>query len=117
MKKRSIVSYILLSIITCGIYFLVVSYQQVNEIESEGAPSKIPAIVILLLNLFVSAAGGALLGYAANDGLNALREKRGMPTEDNLVLWVILGVLFPLITGALIQDSMNKMIDAQNPNA
>ena len=113
MKKRSIATYVILSIITCGIYLIVVNYKQMTELEIEGANLKIPAWAVLLLNLFVSAAGGALFGFACDDAINQIREKRGFKKEDNLVLWIIFGILLPIVTGALVQDAVNKLIDGQ----
>ena len=113
MKKRSIATYVILSIITCGIYLIVVNYKQMTELEIEGANLKLPAWAVLLLNLFVTAAGGALFGFACDDAINQIREKRGFKKEDNLVLWIVFGILFPIVTGALVQDAVNKLIDGQ----
>ena len=112
MQKRDIAVYIILSLVTCGIYFIVVSYLQLKEMEDKGITLKVPSWAVLLLNIFVSAAGGALLGYAADDGLNQLREQKGLPKEDNMILWIVLGIFFPVITGALVQNSTNKLVDA-----
>ena len=113
MKKRSIATYVILSLVTCGIYLIVVNYKQMTELEIEGANLKLPAWAVLLLNLFVTSAGGALFGFACDDAINQIREKRGFKKEDNLVLWIVFGILFPIVTGALVQDAMNKLIDGQ----
>lgn len=111
MVKREILKYVLLSIVTCGIYFLVVSYKQLTELEAEGATLKIPAWAVVLLLLFVTPAGGALLGYVGDDAINQVREKRGLPRVDNMILWLVIGIFLDIVTGALLQDSMNKLID------
>ena len=113
MKKRSIATYVILSLVTCGIYLIVVNYKQMTELEIEGANLKLPAWAVLLLNLFVTSAGGALFGFACDDAINQIREKRGFKKEDNLVLWIVFGILFPIVTGALVQDAVNKLIDGQ----
>ena len=113
MKKRSIATYVILSLVTCGIYLIVVNYKQMTELEIEGANLKLPAWAVLLLNLFVTSAGGALFGFACDDAINQIREKRGFKKEDNLVLWIIFGILLPIVTGALVQDAVNKLIDGQ----
>lgn len=113
MQKRSVATVVILSIITCGIYTAVVSYMILNDMEREGAKSKVPAWAVLLLMLlgFTSSVGGALLGYVADDSLNQLREARGQSREDNMVLWLVLGIFFPVITLALIQNSINNTLD------
>ena len=40
-------------------------------------------------------------------------KKRGFKKEDNLVLWIVFGIPFPIVTGVLVQDAMNKLIDGQ----
>jgi hypothetical protein len=84
-----------------------------TELEIEGANLKLPAWAVLLLNIFVTPAGGALFGFACDDALNQIREKRGLKKEDNLVLLIIFGILLPVVSGALVQDAVNKIIDGQ----
>ena len=111
MQKRSVATVVILSIITCGIYTIVMSYIIINEMEREGAKPAVPSVVVLLLMIFAGSVGGALLGYAGNDALNQVRRQWGLPEQDNLVLWLVLGIFFPLITLALIQNSVNYTLD------
>lgn len=111
MKKRSIATVVILSIITCGIYAAVVAYLMMTEMERENATSSIPPVVVLLLFLFIAPVGGALLGYSANASLNQIRTQKGLPERDNLVLWIVLGVIFPVIGPALVQYGINQTID------
>ena len=111
MKKRDMVTYVVLSIITFGIYFIVVSYMQLKEFEDNGISLKLPSWLVLLLLLFASGAGGGLLGFVANDAMNQMQEKNGLPKEDNLILWTVIGIFVPLVTGALLQNSINNMVD------
>ena len=111
MQKRSVATVVILSIITCGIYAIVMSYIIINEMEREGAKPAVPSIVVLLLMLLAGSVGGALLGYAGNDALNQIRRQWGLPEQDNLVLWLVLGIFFPLINLALIQNSVNYTLD------
>ena len=115
MKKRSIVEYVILSIITCGIYHIIVSYMILADMEKNGATPKLPSWAVLLLhfvNVGVSI-GGATLGYAASENLKQIRAARGLPPEDNMILWVVLGLFFPLVTGALVQHSVNQMLEGR----
>jgi amino acid permease len=117
MQKRSIVTMIILSIITCGIYTIVMSYVILNEMEKEGAKPSISPAIVLLLMIFIYPAGGALLGYTGNDALNQVRGQWGLRELDNSVAWLVLGIFFPLITLALIQNSVNQTLDERvSPN-
>ncbi len=109
MKKRSVASVVILTIITCGIYGCYWAYVTCQDLQAESGESKIPPVAILLLYLFVSPAGGALLGYDCNTTINAIKAKRGLPQKDNNVLWIVLGAIFSVITIGLIQDEINRL--------
>ena len=68
-------------------------------------------LLTTLMMLFFTNLGGALLGLDADDNLNAIKASNGMPQVDNKVLWIVLGVLIPIVTVALVQYEINNMID------
>ncbi len=111
MQKRSVAAVVILNIITCGIYGAYWGYVMSRDLQKETGVSKIPPVVICLLLLFVSSAGGSLLGYDCNELVNALRAKKGMPAVDNMILWLLLGVFIPLVTMALVQNDVNQLLD------
>ncbi len=108
LTKRNLVTLILLSIITCGIYGIIVMYQMIDEMEKQGAAPVLPAIGIVLLSLFVGPVGGALFGYSANQQINKIKENEGRETTDNMILWTVLGVIYPIIALILVQNEINK---------
>ena len=114
MKKRSVAAVVILSIITCGIYSLYWAYVVCQDLQAESGVSKIPPIATLLLLLFFSPAGGALLGYDCNATINAIKEKRGIPQKDNNVLWIILGVVIFIVDIGIIQDEINRLVATNN---
>ena len=109
MKKRSIAAVVILTIITCGIYGVYWTYVVCDELQKKTGVSKIPPVLTTLLMLFVGSAGGALLGYDCNETVNAYKASRGAPTNDNSVLWIVVGVLLPVVTMALIQAEINNL--------
>ncbi|MBQ9778385.1 MAG: DUF4234 domain-containing protein [Clostridia bacterium] len=124
LEKREIVSVILFSILTCGIYMLWWTYVTCTAMQQHGHKTSIPPILTVLLFLFFPVAGGALLALDADDNLNAIKETNGMQKTDNKILWLILGVLIPIVLVGLVQYEINNMIDcsqrmqfeAQNQN-
>ncbi len=114
MQKRSVAAVVILNIITCGIYGAYWGYVMSRDLQKETGVSKIPPVAICLLLVCVSAAGGALLGYDCNETVNALRAKKGLPAVDNMILWLLLGVLIPLVTMALVQHEVNGLLDRPN---
>lgn len=111
LTKRSVVAVILFSILTCGIYAIWWTYVTCTALQQQGGKKQIPPVLTTILMLFVSQIGGALLGLDADDNINAIKEAHNMQRTDNKVLWIILGVIIPIVTIALIQNEINNMID------
>ncbi|MBQ8356947.1 MAG: DUF4234 domain-containing protein [Clostridia bacterium] len=112
LTKRSVASVIVFSILTCGIYMLWWTYVTCTALQQQGHKTSIPPVLTVLLMLFVSGVGGALLGIDADDNINAIKAMHGMPLTDNKILWIILGIIIPIVSVALIQSEINNMIDA-----
>lgn len=111
LTKRSIAAVIIFSIITCGIYMVYWTYVTCEAMQREGGKTSIPPILTTLAMLFVSPVGGALLGLDADDNINSIKTRRGLPVTDNKVLWVVLGVFIPIVTMCLVQYEINLLID------
>ena len=111
LTKRSVASVVLLTIITCGIYGVWWTWVTCKAMQEQGKITRIPPVLTVLMMLFYSGVGGALLGLDADDNLNAIKEMHGMPKTDNKVLWIILGVIIPIVVMALVQNEINQMID------
>lgn len=108
LKERNVVAVILLSIVTCGIYSLYWTYVTMDALDKEGQASNMPVIAQFLL-LFVYV-GYILFGINADANINAIKEKKGVATTDNKVLWLILGLVCPIILVALIQNEINQLV-------
>ncbi len=107
--NKSVVSVIILSIVTCGIYGLIWYWNAINELYRAGGKSignLEPVIQFILLFFYV---GGIFFAINADDNLNEVKRQRGIPTSDNKTLYIILALLFPIAMMALVQDEMNKL--------
>lgn len=78
LKERNVVTVIILSIVTCGIYALYWTYVTMDALDKEGQASNMPVIAQFLL-LFVYV-GYILFGINADANVNAIKEKKGMQT-------------------------------------
>ncbi len=112
MKQRSVAAVVILTIITFGIYGVYWAHVTCRDLQTTTKVTKIPFVVITLLVLFSSGAGGALLGYDSNETVNALKEQRGLQKTDNMILWVVFGAFLPVVTMALIQHEVNQLYPA-----
>lgn len=109
MQNRNIGLVILFSIISCGIYMFYYVYKVSEELEAEGQTGSLSPIVVLLLTIFVSPVGFLLLGMNGDANINAIKAKRGMPQADNKVLWMILGLIIPIVLIVLMQLEINNL--------
>jgi hypothetical protein len=114
--ERSPIKVLLLTLITCGIYYLYWVYVTSQELDDALGETDIPPIVHVLLFIFT----GTLWGFAW-DVLTAreiakLQAHAGLPTSDNTVLWLALDILgagpiggLGLIVPVLQQIAMNDL--------
>lgn len=108
LKNRNVALVLVLSIVTCGIYYLYWMYVTMDALDREGQSSNMPVIAQFLLLFFY--VGGLLFGLNADANLNAIKASKGMPTQDNKVLWLILGLVIPVVLIVLVQSEINKIV-------
>lgn len=118
-KERSLISVLLLTLVTCGIYYLFWVYETARDMDELLGESDIPPAVHVLLFLIT----GTLWGYAF-DVLTArkiarLQAKFGLPIQDNTLLYLIFDILgagpvagLGLVTILLEQGALNDIYRA-----
>lgn len=105
IKNRNIVTCILLTLITCGIYGIYWIVMMTKEAVSvkDPADSAILEIVLMLLLPFV---GFFLTEKKFAEGCAA----RGIAHEDRSILYLILGILgFGIVNYCLMQNDLNQI--------
>ena len=110
LKNRSVVSVILLTIITCGIYGLYWAYDTLSAMEqTSGREASVSAVVVLILCIVFPSVGNLLYGMAADEQLNMIKGKIGMQQVDNKVMYMILGFFIPIVLIPIVQDEINRI--------
>lgn len=109
MQNRSVATVIILTIITCGIYGLYWLYVTADALEKEGQTGQLAPVVQLILALFLGGIGYIFVGMAADKNLNAIKTKRGLPTSDNQVVYILLGLIIPIVLIGMIQNDINQL--------
>lgn len=109
MTNRNIALVVVFSIISCGIYMFYWIYKTSEELEMEGQTGALAAPVILILSVFLSGIGFLLYGMYADANVNAIKAKRGIPTTDNKVLWMVLGFIIPIVLVIFVQMEINNL--------
>lgn len=105
MRKRSILSIIVLSIITCGIYYLFVWVSIFSDINYTSRDND-SAITDLLLSIVTCGLWGLYCFWRYSKKLADLG------AEDNSLINVLLAVFgLPLISLCIMQSSINNLVD------
>lgn len=124
IKQRSFGIYLLLSIITCGIYSIIFWYQyteDINEICRGDGHESPNYIIVILLNIITCGIYGYIWYYSQANRLQASANKYGISIQGDgtiVLLWMILGVLLfgigPFIAFYILINNMNQVAIAYN---
>ena len=116
---RSVPMLVVLSIVTCGIYYLYWIYKTTDEIKNFMEREDInPALELILV--LVTCNIYSLYWYYKYGKIVYLEmtEKVGMDnSEDSTVLLVILGLLVNFVAGAIMQDKLNAIWNSIDDNS
>ncbi len=111
LEERSIPLYIVLSIITCGIFafvWLAMITNDLNSITGEQMPTSGGMTVLLVI--VTCGIYGLYWAYKCGEKIDNYKQANGIPSSNSGILYLILYLLFQIITFALIQDEINKII-------
>lgn len=107
LENKNVVTVIILSIVTCGIYALIWSWKTMNALHNQGQKSLVDPIVQFILLFFYI--GYIVFALCADANLNSIREQRGLATKDNKILYLILALVFPIALIAIVQNDINEL--------
>lgn len=99
---------LILSFLTCGLYLIywnIKAAEVINEVyekEIISQPIAIFAGCCYPIN-------GYFFYLVGKDGLPAIHRRVGLPTKDDSVLLLILGLIFPMVAAMIVQSEINKL--------
>lgn len=113
VQQRSIALYIVLSIVTCGIFGLVWFVMITNDLNALS-PDKDQTTggVALLLTIVTCGIYGLYWAYKCGEKLDNIKASRGTPSSNGGILYLILYLFGGIITYALVQNEINKLVRA-----
>lgn len=112
IKKRSIAEVIILSLITCGIYYLYWIYAFSNDIKTYLDDETINPGLEVLLSIVTCGFYTIYWMYKYGKLLTTSQEKAGVAIEDNAVLYLVLAILgLGIVCEGLMQNSLNLIVD------
>ena len=112
IKQRNIVTCILLSIITCGIYgiyWFVKMNDEVNELANP--PQKTSGVVAFLLSLVTCGIYSLYWSYKMGNLLDTADVANGKYSQNRGVIYLVLSIFgLGIVTYCLLQNSINNML-------
>ncbi|MGL5541537.1 MAG: DUF4234 domain-containing protein [Erysipelotrichaceae bacterium] len=112
IEKRNIVSLILLSLITCGVYSVFLYYKQTQEIDNLGGFQDSNPGIELLLILITCGIYGIFWQYKYAKRIAEIQATRGMRVNDVSIINIVLSLFgMQMIAQAIMQNEMNNIID------
>lgn len=114
VKKKNIGLYIVLSIITCGLFSLYWLYciaDDMNTLNKEQNTAT-SAGMVLLFSIITCGIYQLYWFYKTGEKINGIHMKNGDPSGNLHILYLVLGIFgLGIISYALIQSEINKVAD------
>lgn len=112
MKKRDIVTSVILSVITCGFYgwywFVVLT----DDCADASGDHSMKGTTSFLLWLITCGFYSWYWSYQMGKKMCMAFEKRNLPANDNAVLYLILSIFrLDIVNWILIQNDLNKLAE------
>ena len=103
--------YILLSIVTCGIYAIYWFICLTNDTNTvSGDVNGTSGGVAFLLTLVTCGIYGLYWAYKQGDKIDFAKRQRGVPSTNTGLLYLVLSVFgLGIVAYALMQDELNKL--------
>lgn len=117
IQKRNIVTCILLSIFTCGIYgiFWFISITDDTRVVSED--TRLSGGMAFLFTIITCGIYGFYWAYLMGKAIMQAKSKNNLPAEDNSILFLILQIFgLGIVNYCLIQNDLNMIADAKSSN-
>lgn len=112
IKNKSIVTCILLSVITCGIYGIIWLINMADDLNTAaGTTNDQSGVMVFVLTLITCGIYGFFWAYKAGEKVSMIRRRNGLPADSNNgILYLILNIFgLSIVTYALIQSELNNV--------
>ena len=117
VQKRNIVTCILLSIVTCGIYAIVWFISLTDDVRVVSGDTRLSGGKAFLFTLVTCGIYGYYWAYLMGKAMLQAKNKNNLPAEDNSVIYLILQIFgLGIVNYCLIQSDLNAIADGQVNN-
>ena len=112
--NRNIVTAILLSIVTCGIYALIWQVNLDKELnELAGTPEEAKGWMVVVLTLVTCGIYGWIWIYKMGEKVEVIKANAGQPAGNSQILFLILQICgLGLVNFYIMQNTINSVVPA-----
>ena len=110
VQRRSIALYIVLTLITCGIFGIVWMIMLANDVNVVSGVTDTSGIVVFLLTVITCGIYGWYWAYRCGEKIDRAKQMRGIPASNGGVLYLLLYIFGGIIAYALIQNEINNLV-------
>lgn len=111
VQKREIVTCILLSFITCGIYGIVWFINLTDDVAYLSEDPEFSGAKAFLFTLITCGIYSFFWAYKLGKNIQIAQSKRNLPASDNSTLYIILNLFgLGIVTYCLAQNEVNNMV-------
>ncbi len=109
IQQRNIAVCIILSIVTCGIYGLYWLVCLTNDTNTAAGTEGTSGGMVLLLTIVTCNIYSLYWGYKQGEKIDMAKQKKGMPSSNSTVLYLLLCLFVPVVAWALMQNELNNL--------
>lgn len=115
IKERNIVTAIILSIITCGIYGIYWFIVLTDDAAKVNEDPNFTGVKAFLFTIITCGIYGIYWYYKMGKEMYEANQKKGIAASDNSLLYVILGIFgLGIIDYCMIQNELNIIARSNN---
>lgn len=115
IKERNIVTCILLSIVTCGIYGIYWFITLTDDVSRANEDPNFTGVKSFLLSIVTCGIYGFYWNYKIGKELFEANQKKGITANDNSTIYLILGIFgLSIVTYCMAQNELNAIAKKNN---
>jgi len=111
IKERNLVTSIVLSLVTCGIYGIIWFISLTDDAKTASNDANMQSGgTAFLLTLITCGIYGYFWAYKMGKAINQAKINRGLPEDDKSVLYIVLQIFgLGIVNYALMQNDLNEL--------
>ena len=110
IQNRNVVTCILLSIVTCGIYAIVWMYQMTNDAALANENNQFNGVNAILFTILTCGIYSIYWNYKMGKEVYEAKCKKNLNASDNSILYLVLSLFgLSIVNYCLIQNDLNEL--------